>query len=187
MKEDARRIATPAAEQEADRQQINVDNPRVLVLNAGFQPLGIASIRRVVGLVMSGLAEVVEESGEFLRTPSSQYPVPKIIRVKKMIRPRLRGLRLSRRNVFKRDAHTCAYCGRRSSDLTLDHVIPRSRGGHNTWDNLVSACQDCNHRKADRTPEEAGMKLLRKPAKPSQSVWLDILEVPQEWRVYFGG
>lgn len=168
------------------QRNINIDRPRVLVLNAGYQPLGIASIRRVVGLVMSGLAEVVEESGEFLRTPSSQYPIPNIIRVKKMIRPRLRGLRLSRRNVFKRDGHMCAYCGRKTYDLTLDHVVPRSRGGSNTWDNLVSACQTCNHKKANRTPEEAGMKLLRKPAKPSQSVWLDILEVPQAWHMYFG-
>lgn len=172
---------------EAERQRnTNIDQPRILVLNAGYQPLGIASIRRVVGLVMSGLAEVVEESGEYLRTTTSQYPIPAIVRVKKMIRPRLRGVRLSRRNVFKRDGNTCAYCGRKTSDLTLDHVIPRSRGGANTWENLVSACQACNHRKANRTPEEAGMKLLRKPAKPSQALWLDILEVPQDWRMYFG-
>lgn len=94
----------------------------------------------------------------------------------------LRGVRLSRCN-----ANTCAYCGRKTSELTLDHVLPRSRGGQSTWENLVSACQPCNHRKSDRTPEEAGMKLLRKPARPSQGVWLDILEVSQEWRMYFGG
>lgn len=164
----------------------NVDGPRVLVLNAGYQALGIASIRRAVSLVMAGYAEVLEESGEHLRTPTRLYPIPSIIRLGKMVRPRL-GVRLRRRNVFKRDGYVCQYCGQVTRDLTLDHVIPRSRGGGSTWENLVSACRACNHKKADRTPEEAGMKLKHKPGKPNYAVWLDILEVPEGWRDYFRG
>lgn len=166
---------------------INLDTPRVLVLNAGYQALGIASIRRAVSLVMTGYAEVLEESGEHLRTPGSLYPIPSIIRLGKMVRPRLHKVRLRRRNVFKRDGYVCQYCGRVTRDLTLDHVVPRSRGGGSTWENLVSACRPCNHQKANRTPEEAGMKLQHKPGKPNHAVWLDILEVPEGWRDYFRG
>jgi 5-methylcytosine-specific restriction endonuclease McrA len=165
--------------------RINVDLPKVPVLNAGFQALGIASIRRAVSLVMAGYADVLQESGEHLRTTNSLYSIPSIIRLGKMVRPRLHKVRLERRNVFKRDGYVCQYCGKRTHDLTLDHVIPKSRGGGSTWDNLVSACRPCNHRKADRTPEEASMKLVRKPAKPTHTVWLDILEVPEGWRAYF--
>ncbi|RIH83103.1 HNH endonuclease [Calidithermus terrae] len=165
--------------------RLNIDAPRVLVLNAGYQALGIASIRRAVSLVMAGMAEVVEDSGEFLRTPNALYPVPAVIRLGKMVRPRVHKVRLERRNVFKRDGYVCQYCGRPARDLTLDHVLPRSRGGPSTWDNLVAACRPCNHKKADRTPEEAGMKLLREPRRPTQALWLNILEVPREWRGYF--
>jgi 5-methylcytosine-specific restriction endonuclease McrA len=170
-----------------EQRKVNIDSPRVLVLNAGYQALGIATVRRAISLTMAGYAEVLEESGEYLHTPSTLYPVPAVVRLNKMVRPRLHKIRLKRRNVFKRDSYVCQYCGRPTHDLTLDHVMPRSRGGHTSWDNLVSACFSCNHRKADRTPDEAGMKLMRKPARPNHAIWLDILEVPEGWRGYFNG
>ncbi len=167
---------------------MNLDAPRVLVLNAGYEVLGLASIKRVVMLVMSGVAEVVEESGEFLRTPSRPYPIPSIIRLKRMVRRPPGRLALNRRNILRRDSYTCQYCGRRSTELTLDHVLPRSRGGQGSWDNLVAACRPCNLKKKNRTPDEAGMNLLRRPSIPRNLLLLvaDLPQLPEAWKPYLG-
>ena len=169
--------------------KVNLDAPRVLVLNAGYEVLGLASIKRVVMLVMSEVAEVVEESGEFLRTPSRPYPIPSIIRLKRLVRRPPGRLALNRRNILRRDSYTCQYCGRRSTELTLDHVLPRSRGGPGSWDNLVAACRPCNLRKKNRTPDEAGMNLLRRPSMPRNLLLLvaDLPQLPEAWKPYLGG
>jgi 5-methylcytosine-specific restriction endonuclease McrA len=165
---------------------VNLDIPRILVLNAGYEPLGLASIKRSVMLVMNGIAEIVEESDQFLRTPSMHYPIPSIIRLKRMIRRPPGRLALNRRNVLRRDQYTCQYCGRHSSDLTIDHVLPKSRGGPNAWDNLVAACRACNLKKKNRTPEEAGMKLQARPIAPRHSILLvaDLPNLPEAWKLY---
>lgn len=164
---------------------MNIDIPRVLVLNASYVPFGIASVRRAVTLVMSETAEVIEETGEFLNTPNSKYPVPAIIRIKKQVKAKMKRLRLKRKNLLKRDNYTCQYCGRKSRELTIDHVVPRSHGGKTIWENVVAACKDCNARKADRTPRQAGMKLLKEPTKPTDGDWLEILDLPKDWIQYF--
>jgi len=139
----------------------------VLILNASYEPLHVCSVRRAVGLLMHGLAERVEDSGQWLRSPSSRFAVPSVIRLRRYVRRRFRPrVAFNRRNVFRRDNGLCQYCGCRVPDLTLDHVVPRSREGPTSWDNVVACCRSCNSRKRDRTPEEAGMVLLSRPAAP---------------------
>lgn len=139
----------------------------MLILNAGFEPLHVCSVRRAVSLLMHGLAERVEDSGSWLRTPNSRFAVPSVIRLRRYVRRRFRPrVAFNRRNVFRRDNGRCQYCGQPAPDLTLDHVVPRSRKGPTSWDNVVACCRTCNSRKRDRTPEEAGMVLLSSPRAP---------------------
>ncbi|MFG3255445.1 HNH endonuclease [Streptomyces sp. NPDC048172] len=138
-----------------------------LVLNASFEPLSTVTLRRAVVLVMQDKA-VVEQSHPGLRVRAAhlELPVPQVIRLCRYVRvPFRQRAPWSRRGVLVRDQHRCAYCGRRAT--TVDHVVPRSRGGGDTWLNTVAACATDNHRKADRTPGQAGMALLRKPFEPT--------------------
>ncbi len=139
----------------------------MLILNASYEPLHVCSVKRAVSLLMHEFADRVEDSGEFLRTPNAFFPVPSVIRLRRYVRRTHRArVAFNRRNVFRRDDNTCQYCGVRASDLTLDHVMPRSRQGPTAWENVVACCRACNARKRDRTPEEAGMVLKRKPVAP---------------------
>ncbi|MFJ9420404.1 HNH endonuclease [Streptomyces sp. NPDC101227] len=138
-----------------------------LVLNASFEPLSTVSLRRAVVLVMQDKA-VVENAhpGLRIRAASVDVPVPRVIRLSRYVRvPFRRRASWSRRGVLVRDQHRCAYCGRRAT--TVDHVVPRAQGGTDTWLNTVASCAEDNHRKADRTPEQAGMRLLRRPFEPT--------------------
>ncbi|GGV04086.1 HNH endonuclease [Streptomyces albospinus] len=138
-----------------------------LVLNASFEPLATVSLRRAVVLVMQDKA-VVEHAhpGMRIRAASVDVPVPRVIRLSRYVRvPFRRRAPWSRRGVLVRDQHRCAYCGKRAT--TVDHVVPRSHGGGDTWLNTVASCAEDNHRKADRTPEQAGMQLLRRPFEPT--------------------
>ncbi|MBB5118313.1 HNH nuclease [Streptomyces eurocidicus] len=138
-----------------------------LVLNASFEPLATVSLRRAVVLVLQGKA-VVERARPGLRVRGAavEVPVPQVIRLCRYVRvPFRRRAPWSRRGVLVRDRHRCAYCGRRAT--TVDHVVPRSRGGEDSWLNTVAACAEDNHRKADRTPEQAGMRMLVLPFEPS--------------------
>ncbi|MFD7923222.1 HNH endonuclease [Streptomyces sp. NPDC059740] len=140
---------------------------QTLVLNASYEPLSTVTLRRAVVLVMQDKA-VVESAhtGLRLRAASLEMPVPAVIRLSRYVRmPFRRQVPWTRRGVLARDGHRCAYCGGRAT--TVDHVVPRSRGGGDTWLNTVAACAPDNHRKADRTPEQAGMRLLRRPFEPT--------------------
>lgn len=163
-----RRPEEPAAEPEdSSRSRLNLGAPTVLVLNASYEPLHVCSIKRAVTLLMYEAAERVEDGEARLRSPSTSVPVPSVIRLRRYVRrPPRYHVAFNRRNVFRRDAHTCQYCGRVGGDLTLDHVLPRSRGGRNSWENIVTACRECNSKKRDRTPDEAKMTLLREPYAP---------------------
>lgn len=138
----------------------------VLVLNYNFEPLNICNIRRALVLVLGGKAEVLEHNHHTITTPTRSYRAPSVIRLSHLIRRPLPQAKLSRREIFRRDSFCCQYCGQRTHDLTLDHVIPRNHGGLHTWENLVSACRHCNHQKGGRTPEEARMKLRTIPRRP---------------------
>ncbi|MER3397448.1 MAG: HNH endonuclease [Chloroflexota bacterium] len=168
-----------------------VDMP-VLVLNQNYEPLNVCNVRRAFVLIDRGKAEVLEHADGVLRTPSRIFRLPSVIRLVYMIKRPRPEVKLTRREVFLRDNYTCQYCGTRTRDLTVDHVIPRHRGGKHVWENVVSACKSCNHRKANRTPEEAGMKLIRPPRRPRanarylvaqyqpQSEWLKFIP---EWEL----
>ncbi len=165
-------------------------NQLVLVLNANYEPLNVCTTRRAVGLMLTGRAEMIVDGRGEIHTASSVYPLPSIVRLSRMVhRPRMR-VKLTRREIFRRDNHRCQYCARHSSALTVDHVIPRHRGGPHSWDNLVTACPVCNRRKGGRTPQEAGMRLLSAPKEPAPSpvyIFGHLLEEHDEWRDYLWG
>jgi len=141
----------------------------VLVLNANFEPLNVCTTRRAIGLILSGKANLVLNGRGVIKTVSIAYPRPSIIRLERMVkRPRPR-IRLTKREILRRDEYTCQYCGQHSAHLTVDHVVPRRLGGLHSWENLVAACPTCNHRKGGRTLDQAQMRLLRMPSEPSSS------------------
>ncbi|WP_234736376.1 HNH endonuclease [Tellurirhabdus bombi] len=145
---------------------------KVLVLNQDYSALSICSVPKAFLLVYLNKAELVAESESYvLRTVRSEYPSPTVIRLHRYVHLPYKGVMLNRQNIFKRDGHRCMYCGT-TEELTLDHVLPKSRGGKTNWDNLVSACKRCNSRKGDLTPEEANMRMHHKPFKPSFLVFL---------------
>jgi CRISPR/Cas system Type II protein with McrA/HNH and RuvC-like nuclease domain len=139
---------------------------QVLVLNFDFTPLNVTSLQRGFILVNNGKAEIIEADSNPIVTTYKEYVRPLIIRLLRYINYRCNGMRVNRQKVFKRDEYQCVYCGSQK-ELTIDHVQPRSRGGRNTWTNLVTCCSKCNHKKGNKTPEEANMKLRRKPYEPT--------------------
>ena len=162
----------------------------VLVLNQNYEPLNVCNVRRAFVLVDRGKAEIIENGCGYLHTPSALFEIPSVIRLIYLIRrPRPQG-RLTRRELFLRDRFTCQYCGKETRDLTLDHVLPRHRGGTHDWENVVAACKLCNHRKAGRTPAEARMHLERQPVRPRSSffhTFYPYLEQQEEWRKFVPG
>jgi 5-methylcytosine-specific restriction endonuclease McrA len=168
----------------------------VLVLNSSWSAVHVASVRRAISLVYQGLAQFVspedyntydfESWKELSRVAPEGYPhvrsvdfrlrIPEVIRLRYFNGRQRRKIRFTRRNLFERDGYTCQYCAKKlpSSDLTLDHVVPRSRGGRSTWENLVVACVRCNARKASRLPHEVGVRLLRRPEKPKWPSYLTV-------------
>lgn len=141
----------------------------VLVLNATYEPLSVVSIQRAIVLLLKEKAELLEAAETTLRARGMAMPVPLVIRMVYYVRiPRAMTLPLSRRTVMARDQYTCQYCGVTPgrTELTLDHVLPRSRGGRTEWENVVVACRTCNQKKGNRTPREAQMGLARSPRRP---------------------
>lgn len=139
----------------------------VLVLNQSYEPLNICLVRRAMVLLYENRAEMLENGSGVIHSANCEFPVPSVIRLATMIkRPHRTGRKLSRFEIFKRDRYTCQYCAKETRALTLDHVLPRYRGGPHVWGNIVSACVPCNRHKAGRTPQEAGMRLSRQPAPP---------------------
>ena len=164
----------------------------VLVLNQNYEPLNICNLRRAVVLVVDGKAEVLDARATFFSSPSRSIPCPSVIRLIYPIRRPRPRVKLTRREVFIRDNFTCQYCGRRDVELTIDHVVPRSRGGGHSWDNLVSACKVCNHRKGGRSPIEARMKLRHDPKEPSPGAYYAIErsivgELQEGWKPFLPG
>lgn len=162
-------------------------NTRVLVLNQSFEPVSVCSTKKAMLLVVLAKAEIIEERSDVhIRTVSTRFPFPSVIRLSAYIRVPHKKIDLSRKNVLRRDNHHCQYCGTSSPPLTVDHVIPRSRGGADQWENLVCACLSCNNRKRNRTPEEANMRLLSTPKRPHHVAFLKqyIGTADDGWRPY---
>ncbi len=139
---------------------------KVLVLNSDYSPLNVTSIYRGFNLVINGKAEILKSSDKPILAGNKTYAKPLIIRLFYYIKYRNKSLKINRQRILTRDNYECVYCGK-NKDLTIDHIIPKSRGGKNTWLNLVTCCSKCNSFKNDRTPEEANMSLRYKPQIPS--------------------
>ena len=140
---------------------------QVLVLNQNYEPMSVTNAKKAIVLIYLGKAEIVERYEEQIRSVSMAMALPSIVRLLRYISVPRKRIILSRKNIIKRDLHRCQYCGKRDGPITVDHVVPKYRGGPDTWENLVCACVRCNTKKANRTPHEAGMKLLHVPRKPN--------------------
>jgi 5-methylcytosine-specific restriction endonuclease McrA len=145
----------------------------VLVLNASYEPLNITTWRRAMVMLLKGKAEGLEHDEAHPIRPD--HFLPTVIRLRQFVRVPYRQLPLTRRNVFQRDGHACQYCGYRGDLLSIDHVLPRSRGGADAWENVTTACLPCNVRKSNRTPREAGMPLMREPRRPPSNLSFEAL------------
>lgn len=161
-------------------------NSSVLVLNQDYQPLSVCSVQRSVKLLFLDKAELLHDDPDrCIRSVNDEFSYPSVIRLRQYIRLPYQRIVLTRRNIMKRDRHTCQYCGIKS-DLTLDHVIPRSRGGKDSWENLVTACNKCNVKKGNKTPVEAKMPLRVKPYRPIHITFFQNLlgGVQDNWKPY---
>jgi 5-methylcytosine-specific restriction endonuclease McrA len=168
----------------------HVESTRTLLLTQGYEPIQIISWQRAVTLLALDKVEVVDEYDAEIRAQSMIVRVPSIVRLRKAFRRHAKPVKFSRVNIYARDGYRCQYCGAKCTidELTYDHVIPRSKGGRTTWENIVAACYTCNRRKANRTPAEAGMKLRTMPARPtwmpSVQIRVSARSVPDAWRDY---
>ncbi len=162
-------------------------NSSVLLLNQNYEPLTTCSARRAIVMVWSGKAEVVESTGAMVRSVSMAFDIPSIIRLLFYVRIAHRwNIQLSKQNIMRRDRRVCQYCGTKEGPMTIDHVVPRSLGGGDSWENLVCACAACNNKKGDRSPGEAGLRLIRKPKRPNLRSFLfhNLGPVQRTWRAY---
>ncbi len=160
---------------------------RALVLNASFEALCVVPSRRALMLVLDDRAELLHTTDRVYRSERMVIPEPSVVRLAHYVRvPYQTRVALNRRAVFARDEHRCQYCGATAENI--DHVIPRSRGGTHTWENVVAACRPCNTRKEDRYLHEVGLSLLRTPAQPRERVWLFVASgrVRSDWEPYLG-
>jgi 5-methylcytosine-specific restriction endonuclease McrA len=158
----------------------------VLVLNQDYSALTLCSVERATILILLRKADLVHAVPDrFVRSPSTHFPWPSIVRLKGYAAVPYKRIMISRKNVMRRDRFRCQYCGSRDK-LTVDHVIPKSRGGRDTWENLVAACTPCNNKKGSRTPDEANMPLARKPFRPSHVMFIrDYMgSVHDTWKPY---
>lgn len=158
---------------------------RALVLNASYEPLSVVSSRRATVLMLTGKADLVSPSGHRFHSEHLVVEVPSIVRLRQYVKvPFRRRAALNRRSVFARDGHRCQYCG--GSAESIDHVVPRARGGQHVWENVVAACRSCNVRKRDRLLDETSMTLLSKPVAPRGFSWVAVLvgSVPDDWSPY---
>jgi len=184
-----RHHAEPVRQDAPSRKSMLMQTP-VLVLNASYEPINICAARRAIVLVLKGLAMPEEENGHFLHAARIAMRVPSVIRLLEYRRIPHQTRALSRKNILLRDRNTCQYCGvvLSSSDLTLDHVVPRSRGGSSTWENLVACCHDCNRRKGNHLLGETDMKLMKEPRPftlhTSRHIMRMIGRSDNKWRKY---
>lgn len=161
----------------------------VLVLNANYEPLNVCSMRRAVALMLMEKADPLVDRSQPVATFGGPVKAPSVLRMRYLVKRPMPQLRLSRHSVLARDRYTCQYCGIRGKDLTIDHVVPKWAGGPHTWDNLVACCRRCNLKKADKTPQQAHMKLARKPRRPHFIPYLALptylrAHTHEDWRDY---
>ncbi|MDP6340274.1 MAG: HNH endonuclease [Candidatus Marinimicrobia bacterium] len=161
-------------------------NRSVLVLNTNYAPMDICTAKRAICLFYNEKVDILESYQEAVHSPSVTLSLPSIVKLKDFVRHHHMDVVLSRKNLMIRDKHQCQYCFVKKGPLTLDHVLPKDRGGLDSWENLVTACQQCNRKKGNRTPEEAKMPLKRIPKKPNKIHYFQqfIQEKQTSWRPY---
>lgn len=170
---------------------------QVLLLNGNtWEPIDIIGVPRAINLLIAGKAVVVEDSGQFLRTVRDRFSVPSVIALRRYINVPRRKAPWSRKGVLLRDSYTCIYCGVKpgvvshdrilsKSDMTIDHILPKSRGGKDTWTNTACSCPRCNHRKGDRLPHEAGMRMLWEARRPRTNyIVVEFGNEHESWKRY---
>lgn len=161
----------------------------VLVLNLDYQPLNVCNVRRAVVLLVKEKAEVLERNGHIIMSARLRIPSPSVIRLAYHVKRPRPVVKLNRKEVLQRDDYTCQYCGKRTHDLTIDHVVPRHRGGQHAWENVVAACKPCNHRKGGKTLQEARMHLIRTPFRPPSTpryLFSSYLRTERTWHKFLG-
>ena len=161
----------------------------VLLLNSNYEPLNVCTMRRALGLMIIGKVEVLHAREEPLRTAGGPMEAPSVLRMRYNVRRPMPQLRLSRHSVLARDGYACQYCGLHGRELTIDHVVPRWAGGPNSWDNMVACCRRCNLKKGDKTPQQANMRLARRPRRPHYVPYLSLpvylrARTHEEWGLY---
>lgn len=163
---------------------------QVLVLNASYEPIHICGVKRAIILIVKGLARSEQDTPRLIRSPSTAFNVPAVIRLVHYVQIPYRKKAYSKNHIYLRDGHCCQYCGKvyAANELTLDHILPQSRGGRNVWENLLTCCKKCNSKKGDNTPKEAGMNILRKPKPLSSFFYLHLVRSKAQeneyWRKY---
>ena len=157
-----------------------------MVLNQSYEPIMVIGARRAIILILSEKVDALENYRELIHSVYLTLPLPSVIKLKQYARIRRKDIVLSRKNILKRDNHTCQYCGIRSVPMTIDHIIPRHGGGEDSWYNLVAACVICNTRKGNKTPREAQMKLMKRARKPTMILHLQkfVKQFQGTWRPY---
>lgn len=158
----------------------------MLVLNQNYEPMHIVNVKKAVLLIFLQKADMIEQLNDVLRAQHITFPFPSVIRLKHYVKRPYKQVVLNRKNIIRRDRNTCQYCGKNHSPMTVDHIVPRQFGGKDTWENLVCACIKCNNKKGNRTPEQAEMKLVRTPKKPTHLFFLQhLISNPHKtWRPY---
>lgn len=167
-----------------------MNSAQTLLLNQGFEPIKVISWQRAISLLFLGKVEVLEEYDRDIRSVNLIIKVPAVVRLLRAFRRHARPVKFSRVNIYARDNYKCQYCGKKASisELTYDHVVPRSQGGMTEWTNIVTCCYLCNRKKGGRTPREAGMALLGAPSQPNWvpavAIRISLRSIPEAWRDY---
>ena len=161
-------------------------NKAVLVLNANYSPMMICSAKHAIGMVYLEKVDVLVNYPQKVKSPNKFFDLPSIIKIRNYVRHDNLSVELNRKNILSRDKQICQYCGKSNLKLTIDHIIPRGRGGQDLWENLVAACKQCNQMKGNKTPEEAGMPLIKKPKRPNRLHYFQkyVSESKTEWKPY---
>jgi len=159
----------------------------VLLLNSTYEPLTVVNARRALKLLFSKKAHAVEQGSIFISTIKSRIRIPEVIQIMYFVKKPYLRPKFSKKSVFIRDNYQCQYCGKQSNKPTIDHIIPRSKGGKTNWFNVVTACHNCNNKKSDRTLKEADMKLIKKPGEPRYMIYSSVISPSRikRWEKYF--
>ena len=161
-------------------------NRKVLVLNQSYEPLMVINAKRAIVLIIKEKVKMLEKYSENIRSVQNSFDLPSVIRLNFYVHLKYKDIVLNRRNILKRDDYRCQYCAKQAAPLTLDHIVPKNKGGKDSWENLVAACSKCNTRKGDTLLKHMDMKLLKKPRKPSKLFQLQtyVNEKQDNWKQY---